>query len=133
MSPSLLVPCARRSPDRSRSVGVTGYPSAVSRTQLDVNEFEPGVLVITGEIDAHSAPLLEERLGSVAPGPVALDMSGVVFMDSSGLRVLVGEQQRRSAAGGQLTIVDPSAGVQRLLAIVGLGSLFSAEPEPPES
>ncbi len=98
-----------------------------------MNELEPGVLVITGEIDAHSAPLLEERLRAVAPGPVALDMSGVEFMDSSGLRVLVGEHQLRSANGQSVTIVDPSVGVQRLLTIVGLGPLFSAESEPPKA
>lgn len=96
-----------------------------------MNEPEPGVLVITGEIDAHSAPMLEERLRSVAPGPVALDMRGVEFMDSSGLAVLVGEHQRRATDGQCLTIVDPSVGVQKLLEIVGLGPLFSAQDEPP--
>jgi anti-anti-sigma factor len=91
---------------------------------LDIHTTDSGVLVVSGEIDAHSAPVLESRLGSVPNGDVVLDMSGVAFIDSSGLRVLVTEQQRRAAAGQQFAVVDPSVSVQRLFAMVGLAELF---------
>ena len=96
----------------------------VPRTRLDIRETDPGVFVITGEIDAHTAPLLESHLRSAASNAIVLDMSGVEFMDSSGLSVLVGEHQRRSDAAQQLTVTDPSVAVQRLLEIVGLGELL---------
>lgn len=100
---------------------------------LDIHTSETGVLVVSGEIDAHSAPVLESRLGSVPAGNVVLDMSGVAFIDSSGLRVLVSEQQRRAAVGHQFAVVDPSVSVQRLFDMVGLAELFvasAADPNP---
>ena len=101
-----------------------GSVSPVPTPRITVHESEPGVLVVSGEIDAHCAPLLESRLRALPSGNISLDMSGVAFMDSSGLRVLVGEQQRRSTEGGQLTVTDPSVAVARLLALVGLAEYF---------
>jgi anti-anti-sigma factor len=98
---------------------------------LDIQTTDSGVLVVSGEIDAHSAPVLESRLGAAPNGNVVLDMSGVSFIDSSGLRVLVTEQQRRVAAGQQFAVVDPSVSVQRLFAMVGLAELFVAPAADP--
>lgn len=98
--------------------------ATVTRTRLDIRETDPGVFVITGEIDAHTAPLLETHLRSAPSRAIVLDMSGVEFMDSSGLSVLVGEHQRRSDVAQQLTVTDPSVAVQRLLELVGLRELL---------
>ena len=48
---------------------------------------------IAGEIDAHSAPSLATALSEMPDvGKVVADFSGVSFMDSSGLRVLVDDK-----------------------------------------
>jgi anti-sigma B factor antagonist len=77
-----------------------------------------GALVLAGEIDTYTAPELAERLDD--QGVAVLDLTGVTFIDSSGLRVLVEAHQARVAAGSTLTLRSPSAAVQRLLEISGL-------------
>ncbi len=76
-------------------------------------------LIVTGEIDAHTAPTLAESL-SGSGASVRLDMSGVQFVDSSGLRVLIEAHQRAEESGGQLVIGNPSDAVRRLLEISGV-------------
>lgn len=83
-------------------------------------------LIVTGEIDAHTAPTLAEAL-SGSGADVRLDMSGVQFVDSSGLRVLIEAHQRAEAAGGRLTIADPSDAVRRLLEISGVSEYLSVD------
>ena len=52
-------------------------------------EVGPGVFEVIGEIDAYSAPALVERFTTVGVDTLVLDLAGVTFMDSSGLRVVV--------------------------------------------
>lgn len=80
-------------------------------------------LIVTGEIDAHTAPTLAESLAGSGAG-VRLDMSGVQFVDSSGLRVLIEAHQRAEESGGQLTIANPSDAVRRLLEISGVSDFL---------
>ena len=77
-----------------------------------------GVLVLDGEIDAHSAAALAEHLLG-QPGIRVVDLAAVSFIDSSGLRVLVEAHHAREGDGG-LVLRSPSAAVQRLLEISGL-------------
>lgn len=92
------------------------------------------MFIVAGEIDAHSAPVLEAHLSEAPSGRVVLDMSGVEFIDSSGLRVLVTQQQRRSAHGCRFAVTEPSVCVQRLFDMVGLTEFFveSTDSEPDE-
>jgi anti-anti-sigma factor len=87
--------------------------------RLDLTLGDDGALVLQGEIDSYTAPDLAERLGAQPPIEV-LDVSGVTFIDSSGLRVIVEAHQARSSAGSRLVLRSPSAAVQRLLEISGL-------------
>ena len=41
--------------------------------------------ILTGEIDAHTAPLLAAAMADLPTGVVTVDVAGVSFMDSSGL------------------------------------------------
>jgi anti-sigma B factor antagonist len=88
-------------------------------TRLDLSKDVDGVLVLAGEIDSYTAPELSEHLGADPPIEV-VDVAGVTFIDSSGLRVLVEAHQARAAAGSRLLLRAPSAAVQRLLEISGL-------------
>jgi anti-sigma B factor antagonist len=87
--------------------------------RLDLTLADDGALVLQGEIDSYTAPDLAERLSAQPPIEV-LDVSGVTFIDSSGLRVIVEAHQARSSAGSRLVLRSPSAAVQRLLEISGL-------------
>ena len=50
-----------------------------------------------------------------------LDLSGVTFLDSTGIGVLVRARNRLLAAGGELILRSPSGIVRDVLEIVGLG------------
>lgn len=78
-------------------------------------------LVVAGDIDAHSCPDLAAHLDPLpVTGDVHLDVSGVDFMDSSGLRVIIGAHQRATEAGHKLLIERPSKAVLRIIEISGL-------------
>ena len=82
---------------------------------------------VAGEIDAVSVQQLADafaNLPAVIDGPIDVDLAGVTFIDSSGLRVLLGLADRVEAAGGTTVIRNPSKQVLRLLAITQLESRF---------
>lgn len=92
-------------------------------TQLSVEETDEG-FDLRGEIDAHTAPDLEEALnGRLAAGAstVTLDLGGVTFMDSSGLRVVIAGTSTARDAGGDLVLANPQSSVKRLVEVSGLG------------
>ena len=76
---------------------------------------------VSGEIDAHTAPTLAAAMVELPTGVVTVDMAGVSFMDSSGLRVLIEAAARARDGGGDLVIVNPTPGITRLVEISGLG------------
>lgn len=88
-----------------------------------------GALAIAGEIDAHSCDELDAALAGAPDGDVAVDLSEVTFIDSSGLRVLVQHHQGRAGAGHTLQIVRPSRAVRRLLEIAGLDGEFLVDAD----
>lgn len=80
------------------------------------------VVVVSGEVDAASSDSLRTAIFDVIEGgqpKVVIDMSEVSFIDSSGLRVLIGGYKAAESAGGSLTIGAPSDAVVRLLEITG--------------
>jgi anti-anti-sigma factor len=86
---------------------------------------ESGSIVLTGEIDAHTAPELADHFALLPDGDdIALDMAGVDFIDSSGLRVLIDVHQRAEEAGRRLIITRQSTPVARLIEITGLTDLL---------
>lgn len=76
-------------------------------------EIEGHTLRVRGEIDAHSAHQLGTALRA-QDGDVEVDLSGVGFVDSSGLRVLIEAHQMIEGRGDVLTLADPSPAVQRM-------------------
>ena len=80
-----------------------------------------------GDIDALSAPTLQERLEMhIAAGQrhLVVDLSGVGFMDSTGLGVLVGALRLARLHNGSLHLVGPRERIHRIMAITGLDSVF---------
>ena len=84
------------------------------------------VYTVTGEIDASTVGQLKEQLDG-AEGDVVVDLSGVEFIDSSGLRVLIGAQQELEAKGASLVLRSPSRAVQRLFELSSVDSYFTIE------
>lgn len=53
-----------------------------------------GVVVVAGEIDISNAPVLDEHLSAV-DGTLELDLTGVTFLGSAGINLLVQQLRRR--------------------------------------
>jgi anti-anti-sigma factor len=76
---------------------------------------------IAGEIDAHSAPALAAAMSDLPDvAQLVADFSGVSFMDSSGLRVLVDAAMLATNAGKTFAISHPQAAIKRVVEISGL-------------
>lgn len=89
----------------------------------------PGGIVLTGEIDAHTAARLRGALiPTLDSGDLRVDLSGVTFIDSSGLRVVLEAHQRFHGDGCRLVLVAPSKPVARLIEVAGLVSHLHVEP-----
>ena len=77
------------------------------------------VLSVAGELDVHTAPPLRTAVEKVPPtGRLLLDLSGLTFMDSSGLGVLV--LARRQVGEANLAVVLTARAALKVLTISGL-------------
>jgi anti-sigma B factor antagonist len=88
------------------------------------------VVTVQGELDAYSAPSLEEeasRLLADGVSDLVLDLSGTKFLDSSGLRAILTAQRRLADRDGHFSLRAPSESVRRLLDITGLVDHFVVE------
>ncbi len=79
-----------------------------------------------GELDVATAPKLDEAIdGAVQAGKgVSLDLSGIDFLDSTGLRAVIGGLRRARAAEVPFTLEQTSPSVDRLLRVTGLDGEF---------
>ena len=84
-------------------------------------------LTLTGELDSLAASQLNEvleRIDPRAPGLV-LDLAGVTFIDSSGLRTLIQARQMFPDDPAALTLRNPQPATTRLLELTGLADYFA--------
>jgi anti-sigma B factor antagonist len=102
--------------------------------QLSVSETSAGnvpILAVTGEVDVYSAPALKDKIGElIQSGKTTLivDLSGVAFLDSTGLGALVEARAATTEAGGSLPIVCGQDRILKLFTITGLDGVFTIHP-----
>lgn len=85
------------------------------------------VLVVHGELDVYNHARFREKLveqSAAGRHTLVLDMSGVPFIDSSALGVLVGAFKRARIKSGCVCLLNPSDRLRRTLAITGLSKVF---------
>lgn len=82
------------------------------------------VIRVTGELDLLTAPILDELLSEAEAGsvdaPLVLDLTGVTFMASAGLALLMKYDERCGVAGRALRVVANDRAVLRPIALTGL-------------
>ncbi|MER6160501.1 STAS domain-containing protein [Streptomyces sp. NPDC001868] len=89
------------------------------------------VVTLRGEIDHTVKNELTDALlsyASVTRPRTVVDLSGVTFMDSSGINVLISAHQSMSDAQGCLRIAGAQASVLRVLQLVGLDQVIGCHP-----
>lgn len=85
------------------------------------------VVEVGGDLDVQTGPALREalyRLAAEQEREVVLDLSGVGFLDSSGLGVLVGALKRLRAHDGTLRLAGCQQAVTDVLSLTGLNRVF---------
>jgi len=89
------------------------------------------VVSVVGELDlASTDEFLAEVNDAVGDEQnLKLDLSGVTFMDSTGLGALIKVRNRLVDRGGALSFVAVSAAVERVLTLTGMAETFGLEPE----
>lgn len=103
----------------------------VSTFRADTREVNGTVVIVArGELDLVGAPRLLQAIPAEGSSPVVLDLEGVQFMDSSGLRSLLEARQACVDAGRGFAIARPSDAVNRVLELVDLTREFE-RVEPP--
>lgn len=86
-----------------------------------------GVVHVSGEVDANTAHILREGLSAaITEGTTHLvaDLSGVTFMDSTGLGVLVGRLKVLRLTGGTMHCVVAEERVRRVFLATGLDAVL---------
>ena len=81
------------------------------------------ILALEGELDMASSTLLQEALARAnceGTGTVVLDLRGVRFLDSSGLKAIFRARKAVRERGQQFAVTPGSAQVQRLLSLTHL-------------
>lgn len=92
---------------------------------------EKWLVALSGEVDA-------DNCGEVSTGLLAqertaptleLDVSGLTFLDSSGISALLKVKSDLQANGHDLKLISPTGSVHRVLEITGLLGVFGLEEE----
>jgi anti-sigma B factor antagonist len=134
------IPAASRAELQERTSGAVGRPIGVRhpqsnclspRTVVEVsNTTQDGSLIIcsiTGRIDTASAPALEQAINAgIANGcrKMLLNFSGVSYIGSGGLRVLLAAAKRLKGGGGQFGLCCLSPEVLKILRLAGFTAIF---------
>ena len=105
------------------------------RIQERVVDDRTTIVAVEGEIHVSTAPEFSAMLGATVEGgrtSLVLDLTDVMFIDSTGLSVLLTALRQVTHAGGQMAVVCSNPTVLRLFEITRLDTTFDihAELEP---
>ena len=82
------------------------------------------IIGLMGELDHHSAEEVRNKIDDAIErdkiNKVILDFSGVTFMDSSGIGVVIGRFKRLSMKNGNLAVVNVNKNINKVFELSGL-------------
>lgn len=85
------------------------------------------LFIVEGQVDMHTSPELRTQLRGALEDkatPLVVDLSGVAFIDSSGLATLIEALQATARYGGRLSLCGLSPEVRNLFELSKLTSIF---------
>jgi anti-sigma B factor antagonist/stage II sporulation protein AA (anti-sigma F factor antagonist) len=87
----------------------------------------PGVrrVMLNGELDMETVSLLHEVVREGDEDTLELDLSGLSFVDSTGLKGLLDINNNWQQKGGQVLILHPQPDVAEVMRLVGLDRLLA--------
>lgn len=88
-------------------------------------------IMLSGEIDHYSASAIKTNIDALIRSPqimhMRLDFSGVSFMDSSGIGMIIGRYKTMKAKNGRVSATGLYPPVDRLFRIAGLHRIIAID------
>jgi anti-anti-sigma factor len=114
----------RSIPQRTRAERIIELGQLTLRSQ---REGDVHTIALTGEMDLSNAAEVERELLRAEETDaitILLDLAGLRFMDSTGIRLLIAADARSRANSCRLSLTRPPAAVARVLCIAGVDELL---------
>jgi anti-anti-sigma factor len=97
--------------------------------EISINEGQNRVDVVSvkGRVDSATAPDLEKSIRGLFDKnrhQLVIDLAGVEYMSSAGLRTLVSSLKTAKSHGGNVVIAQPSARVREVIELAGLNTVL---------
>jgi len=88
---------------------------------------------LSGEIDHNRAlpvrKIIDEELTRRQPKKFCLELSGISFMDSSGLGLILGRYTKACQIGAEFRVKNPSECVKKILSLAGTEKIIKIESD----
>ena len=94
------------------------------------------IVFINGRLDAYNSNLVEEKLDKLIDSGktnIVADLSGVEYISSSGLRVMLSSLKKLNAMGGNLKLSSLQPYVMEVFKIAGFTKLFQSYNDEQEA
>jgi anti-anti-sigma factor len=102
---------------------------------MEISQEQDGDVVIvrlTGRLDSSAASGAEEQLSTALSGTpprVAIDMSGLAYISSAGLRVLLVMAKKVQQQKGKVALGGLAPNVREVFTVSGFDTIFPIEPD----
>lgn len=98
-----------------------------------INKGEVLTALLSEEIDHHSAKGIREKIDAALelnnPKLLVLDFSGVTFMDSSGIGLVMGRYAKLSKSGGGIHLTNMPFYIRKLMTLGGIEKIATMDKE----
>jgi anti-anti-sigma factor len=114
--------CEQRERSRATQTSAPGAFTMSSERRGDVHTIRP-----CGELDVATAGGVQrelERVEATDARSIVVDLSGLTFMDSTGVRLVLSARARSRADANRLALLRGPAAVQRTLELCGVDGLL---------
>lgn len=99
--------------------------------QIEMEHHRNALIVrLKGELDHHTAEAVKAKMEEAifrGASHIILNMKELVFMDSSGLGIILGRYKQITGKGGRMIVCDVSPAVYRLFEMSGLFKILTIE------
>jgi anti-sigma B factor antagonist len=84
-------------------------------------------IALDGRLDIEGTQAIEQKFSfatTIRPAKIIVDLSGVTFLASIGIRLLVASARAQANRGGKMVLAAPSALVRNVLETAGIDQLI---------
>jgi anti-sigma B factor antagonist len=104
------------------------------KVEIATQRIDAGFLMLLkGDVDMNTSPDVRTNLGELfrqgGARALLINLSGVRYMDSSGIATLVEAMQNCMKKGMKLRLVEPSPSVRDVFEMARLASIFDIVPD----